>query len=78
MGKTLRTILAGFSALGESLEETANREVREESNVRLSALTYAGSQPWPFPSPMMMSCYYGVADSSSLLQPEEKELLRVQ
>lgn len=78
VGKSLRTILAGFSTLGESLEEAAHREVREESNVKLSALTYAGSQPWPFPNPMMMSCYYGLADSSSPLQAEEDELHSVE
>lgn len=74
VGKSLRTILAGFTTVGESLEEAALREVREESNVTLSGLVFAGSQPWPFPRPMMMSCYYGLADSSSPLQAEEEEL----
>jgi NAD+ diphosphatase len=46
--------LAGFVEPGESLEEAVAREVLEETGVVVSGVTYAGSQPWPFPSSLML------------------------
>ncbi len=46
--------LAGFVELGETLEDTVRREVREESGVRVGAVVYQASQPWPFPSSLMI------------------------
>ncbi len=46
--------LAGFSNIGETLEETLRREVFEEVGVRVGALRYFGSQPWPFPHSLMV------------------------
>ncbi len=46
--------LAGFSEIGESLEETLVREVEEEVGVRVHQLAYFGSQPWPFPHSLMI------------------------
>lgn len=48
------SILAGFVSAGESLEQAVYREVGEESGVRLSAVRYLGSQPWPFPRSLMI------------------------
>ena len=42
--------LAGFSGIGETLEETVRRELLEEVGVRVGSLRYFGSQPWPFPN----------------------------
>jgi NAD+ diphosphatase len=39
---------------GETLEEAVRREVLEESGVRLGAVSYIASQPWPFPSSLML------------------------
>jgi NAD+ diphosphatase len=47
--------LAGFSEIGESLEETLVREVEEEVGVRVHQLSYFGSQPWPFPHSLMIA-----------------------
>jgi len=47
------SLVAGFLDLGESLEETAVREVREETGVEVAAPEYVGSQCWPFPSQLM-------------------------
>ena len=46
----------GFCELGETLEQAAVREVEEESGVRLdpASLAYHSSQPWPFPSSLMI------------------------
>jgi NAD+ diphosphatase len=46
--------LAGFVEPGETLEEAVAREVAEESGVRVGAPRYIASQPWPFPSSLML------------------------
>ena len=48
------SVLAGFLEPGESLEQTVAREVMEEAGVRVHACRYAASQPWPFPSALML------------------------
>ena len=47
--------LAGFADIGESLEETLVREVREEVGIAVRDVRYFGSQPWPFPSSLMIA-----------------------
>jgi NAD+ diphosphatase len=49
--------LAGFVEPGESLEDAVRREVHEEVGVTLSDVTYAASQPWPFPSSLMLGFF---------------------
>ena len=49
--------LAGFVEPGESLEEAVAREVFEEAGVRVRDVTYVASQPWPFPSNLMIGCH---------------------
>jgi NAD+ diphosphatase len=46
--------LAGFVETGENLEEAVRREVFEEAGVKVGAVAYQGSQPWPFPSGIMI------------------------
>ena len=48
--------LAGFVESGETLEEAARREIFEEAGVRLGAVEVLASQPWPFPSSLMIGC----------------------
>ena len=48
------TTLAGFVEPGESLEEAVAREVFEEAGVRVGAVRYRSSQPWPFPASIML------------------------
>jgi NAD+ diphosphatase len=48
------SILAGFVAPGESAEEAVAREVREESGIEAFDASFVGSQPWPFPSSLML------------------------
>ena len=48
------SVLAGFVEPGETLEQTVMREVFEESQVRVRQCRYLGSQPWPFPSSLML------------------------
>ncbi len=49
--------LAGFVEPGESLEEAVAREVQEETGVRVGRVHYHSSQPWPFPSSIMLGFY---------------------
>lgn len=46
--------LAGFVEPGESLEDAVRREVVEETGIVTGEVTYAASQPWPFPSSLML------------------------
>ena len=48
------SVLAGFVEPGESLEQTVAREVLEETGVRVRSARYLASQPWPFPSGLML------------------------
>ncbi|MGN6290717.1 MAG: NAD(+) diphosphatase [Sphingopyxis terrae] len=48
--------LAGFVEPGESLEEAVARELFEEAGIAVSDVSYVASQPWPFPSSLMIGC----------------------
>ncbi len=48
--------LAGFIEPGESLEGAVRREVFEEAGLTCAAVRYIASQPWPFPSQLMIAC----------------------
>lgn len=48
------TVLAGFVEAGETLEICVEREVYEESRIRVKNIEYVTSQPWPFPHSLMM------------------------
>lgn len=57
--------LAGFVEPGETIEEAVAREVLEEVGVRVRDVRYIASQPWPFPSQLMIGCI-GHADGLEL------------
>jgi NAD+ diphosphatase len=65
--------LAGFIEVGESIEEAVAREWREEAGVRAIAVRYVASQPWPFPSQLMVACVAAVADDTITLDRNELE-----
>ena len=50
------SLLAGFMEPGETMEAAARREVFEESGIRLGHVDYLSSQPWAFPSSLMIGC----------------------
>ncbi len=49
--------LAGFIDQGESIEEAVRREVREVAGIAVGQVQYHSSQPWPFPSSLMIGCH---------------------
>ena len=57
--------LAGFVEPGETLDDAVRREVMEEVGIKVGTVTYAGSQPWPFPSSLMLG-FFGEALSTDI------------
>lgn len=47
-------LVAGFVETGESLEESVAREIYEETSLQVTDIRYLGSQPWPYPSQLMI------------------------
>lgn len=65
--------LAGFVEAGETIEEAVARELFEEAGVRATAVQYVMSQPWPFPSSLMIACVADVEDDRLTLDTTEIE-----
>ena len=57
--------LAGFVEPGEAIEEAVARELREEAGIDVHSVRYVASQPWPFPSQLMIGCI-GMSDDDRL------------
>ena len=57
--------LAGFVEVGETLEAAVARELHEEAGIRVRSVRYVASQPWPFPSSLMVGCH-AEAESAEL------------
>ena len=69
--KGLFSTLAGFVEPGESIEATVRREVKEEVGVDVGALSYRGSQPWPFPNSLMLGFHAEYEGGDLVLQEDE-------
>jgi NAD+ diphosphatase len=63
--------LAGFVDQGESIEEAVRREVREEAGIEVGAVHYHSSQPWPFPSSLMIGCLAEACSTDIVIDPSE-------
>jgi NAD+ diphosphatase len=67
------SVLAGFVEPGESIEETIEREIREEVGVEVENIRYFGSQPWPFPNSLMIGFIADYAGGELRIEPSEIE-----
>ena len=65
--------VAGFVEPGESLEDAVRREVFEETNIRVGSVHYHSSQPWPFPSALMLGFIAEATTSEIVLNDGELE-----
>ncbi|WP_326914108.1 NAD(+) diphosphatase [Sphingopyxis chilensis] len=65
--------LAGFVEPGESLEEAVARELFEEAGIHVTDVSYVASQPWPFPSSLMIGCRAVAKDPALTLDTTEIE-----
>jgi NAD+ diphosphatase len=65
--------VAGFVEIGESLEDTARREVAEEVGVRIANLRYFSSQAWPFGRSLMVG--FHASDASGELRADGTEIV---
>lgn len=67
------SLLAGFVEPGETLEHTVIREVKEEVGISIKNIRYFGSQPWPFPSNLMLGFIAEYDQGELLIDPKELE-----
>jgi NAD+ diphosphatase len=69
----MHSVLAGFVEPGESLEDAVAREVWEEVGIRIDDICYHSSQPWPFPSSIMLGFWARAKSLALKVDPEELE-----
>ena len=63
--------LAGFVEPGESIEEAVRREVLEEASIAVGRVDYCSSQPWPYPSSLMIGCIAEAVSTKITIDPHE-------
>lgn len=68
---TFYGLVAGFLEAGETLEECVHREVMEETGLRVKNIRYFGSQPWPYPSGLMVGFVADYESGEIKLQEDE-------
>ncbi|MSQ09265.1 MAG: NAD(+) diphosphatase, partial [Dehalococcoidia bacterium] len=76
MSSGFYSCLAGFMDQGESIEEAVRREVREESGLEIKDVRYHSSQPWPFPSSLMIGCHATAVTDKINFETEEMSDVR--
>ncbi len=67
------SLLAGFIEPGETIEAAVRRETFEEAGIRVGAVRYVASQPWPFPASLMLGCAAEAETDTITVDPNELE-----
>jgi NAD+ diphosphatase len=70
---TMWSCLAGFMEPGESIEDAAHRETLEETGITCGRVTYFRSQPWPFPTSLMIGCHAEAVTYDVVVDRDELE-----
>jgi NAD+ diphosphatase len=70
---TMWSCLAGFAEPGETIEEAVRREVLEEVGIACGRVAYFASQPWPFPSSLMIGCHAQALSENIVIDRSEIE-----
>jgi NAD+ diphosphatase len=70
---TMWSCLAGFVEPGEAIEDAVRRETREEAGIACGRVVYFGSQPWPFPSSLMIGCHAEAVTHDIVVDRQELE-----
>ncbi|MBI3702688.1 MAG: NAD(+) diphosphatase [Rhizobiales bacterium] len=70
---TMWSCLAGFIEPGESIEDAVHRETREEAGIVCGRVGYFRSQPWPFPSSLMIGCHAEALTQEIVVDKQELE-----
>jgi NAD+ diphosphatase len=73
---TMWSCLAGFAEPGETIEEAVRREIKEEVGITCARVIYFASQPWPFPSSLMIGCHVQALSEQIVIDPDEIEEAR--
>ncbi len=68
--------LAGFVEPGENIEEAVRREIMEEAGIKVGAVHYHSTQPWPWPSSLMIGCFAEAETSDIVIDGNELEEAR--
>jgi len=70
---TMWSCLAGFVEPGEAIEDAVRRETREEAGITCGRVSYIASQPWPFPTSLMIGCHAEALTREIVVDREELE-----
>jgi NAD+ diphosphatase len=74
--KGMYSALAGFLEPGECIEEACAREVKEEAGLTAVSVRYHSTQPWPYPSSLMIGLFAEVSDDNAVADETELEEVR--
>lgn len=70
---TMWSCLAGFVEAAETIENAVKREILEESNIQCTDVTYYMTQPWPYPSSLMIGCSARATSTDIIVDKSELE-----